>query len=96
MSKNDFFLDKTTKNNAIINDIGSIHISFTKSKPCKIFSLFSGDFVSIQHIPYFLNNFNPKQNIVGIYQKSHKKNSRKNTRKKSIKKNKTRKNIRIS
>jgi len=92
LSKNDFFLDKTTKNNAIINDIGSIHISFTKSKPCKIFSLFSGDFASIQHIPYFLNNFNPKQNIFGIYRKSHKKN----TRKKTIKKNKTHKNTRMS
>jgi hypothetical protein len=68
-SINDFYFNKISKNNALINDIGSVHLSFTKDKHCLLYCLWSGKHANISIYPLFLKNFNPNKNILNISKK---------------------------
>ncbi len=79
----DFFINKSTKGHAVINDIGSIHLSFTKSKPCMLYCLWSGLHANIpnEFYPKFLINFHPENKINNIsYYTNYIKNNKRNTK----------------
>jgi len=59
LKKKDFIFNKTSKNTALINDVGSIHLSYTKSEQCVIFSLWTGVHANISLNPVFLDKFDP-------------------------------------
>ena len=61
LSKNDFIFDKTIKNTALINDKGSVHLSYTKSEGCVVYSLWTGVHAPITLYPKFFDEFDPKE-----------------------------------
>ena len=54
----DFEFNKIEKNNFIINDSGSCHISYTKDEGCILYSLWSGLHIKINELPVFFKNIN--------------------------------------
>lgn len=60
--KNDFIFNKINKNKALINDRGSVHLSYTKSEGCIVYCLWSGLHAHISLYPEFFDNFDPIKN----------------------------------
>lgn len=56
MSIQDFEFNKIEKNEFIINDSGSCHISYTKDEGCILYSLWSGVHIKINEFPSFFKN----------------------------------------
>ena len=55
--KNDFIYNKINKNIALINDRGSVHLSYTKSEGCIVYCLWSGLHAHISLYPEFFDDF---------------------------------------
>lgn len=59
-SQKDYIYKKIKENECIINDTGSIHLSYTKSEGCALYTLWSGVHANVPTEKYskFLLNFN--------------------------------------
>jgi len=81
LPKNRFYENFINQGDSLINEAGSIHLSFTKSKPCILYSLWSKKHANIVKYPPFLINFNPRKNFKKtkkIQSKSNKRKTRNN------------------
>ena len=59
--KNDFIFNEINKSTVLINDGGSVHLSYTKLERCVIYCLWTGMHVHIDSYPEFFDDFDPKK-----------------------------------
>jgi hypothetical protein len=58
--ENEFITNKFNKGNAFVNQPGTIHLSFTQSKSCVLYTLWSEKHANIKKMPSFLKKFTRK------------------------------------
>jgi len=58
--ENEFINNKFNKGSGFVNQPGTIHLSFTQSKPCILYTLWSEKHANIRKIPLFLKKFTRK------------------------------------